>query len=207
MDFHPPQGAHTSYLRTLSRINDLRGLAGLAPKNVSFKGAAHLTSNFVSVNTLKQSFFASGCPTFAGHPLRRPDSCEASPKPAKRSFASRGRQRRRCLFADHPKRAAQRRAENPTTKSRFVKPCETTSRFAVPTTLERRSPDAGRSYSEPPAEGARMVLPDRNSSSASAQFFRALPQHRRAFLTRRSGARAQTRVCQSAAGVRCLVET
>src|SRR5690348_9611737 len=71
MDFHPPQGAHTSYLRTLSKIVDLLGLGGLASQDISFKGAAHLTSNFVSVNTLKRSFFASRCPTFTGHRLRR----------------------------------------------------------------------------------------------------------------------------------------
>ena len=71
MDFHPPQGAHTSYLRTLSKIVGLLGLGGLASQDISFKGAAHLTSNFVSVNTLKRSFFASRCSTFAGHRLRR----------------------------------------------------------------------------------------------------------------------------------------
>jgi hypothetical protein len=31
MDLHPPQGAHTSYLRTLSKIIDLRGFLRPAP--------------------------------------------------------------------------------------------------------------------------------------------------------------------------------
>jgi len=60
MDFHPPQGAHTSYLRTLSKIIDLRGFVCLASQDISFKGAAHLTSNFASVNTLKRSFSLLG---------------------------------------------------------------------------------------------------------------------------------------------------
>jgi hypothetical protein len=57
MDFHPPQGAHTSYLRTLSKIKGLRGLLHLAPKDISSEGAAYYTSNFLTVNTSKKLFF------------------------------------------------------------------------------------------------------------------------------------------------------
>jgi hypothetical protein len=56
MDFHPPQGAHTSYLRTLSKIKGLRESVHPAPENISFKGAAHHTSKFASVNTRNRLF-------------------------------------------------------------------------------------------------------------------------------------------------------
>lgn len=58
MDFHPPQGAHTSYLRTLSKIMDLRGFVRLAPQDISSKGARYYTTNFLFVNTPEQTFFA-----------------------------------------------------------------------------------------------------------------------------------------------------
>ena len=56
MDFHPPQGAHTSYLRTLSKIKGLRGFLHLAPRDISSEGAAYYTSNFLTVNTPKKLF-------------------------------------------------------------------------------------------------------------------------------------------------------
>src|SRR5690242_19875671 len=57
MDFHPPQDAHTSYLRTLSKIKGLRDFSSLAPQDISSEGAAYLTSFFASVNTSMRTFF------------------------------------------------------------------------------------------------------------------------------------------------------
>jgi hypothetical protein len=51
MDFHPPQGAHTSHLRTLSKIKSLRDFLDPAPEDLSSEGAAYHTTNSRTVNT------------------------------------------------------------------------------------------------------------------------------------------------------------
>jgi len=56
MDLHPPQGAHTSHLRTLSKIMSLRVFVQPAPEDLSSKGAAYHTSNSATVNTLARTF-------------------------------------------------------------------------------------------------------------------------------------------------------
>jgi len=98
MDFHPPQGAHTSYLRTLSKIIGLRIFFDPRLRTFRPRWAVHLTSFFVSVNTPKRSFFASRHPAI-------------SPSVA--------------LFAS-PFQASRRRGAHLTSDSRSVNPCATT---------------------------------------------------------------------------------
>ena len=57
MDFtDPPQGAHTSHLRTLSKIKGLREFLVPAPEDVSSEGAAYYTTNSRTVNTFVTFF-------------------------------------------------------------------------------------------------------------------------------------------------------
>jgi hypothetical protein len=72
MDIHPPQGAHTSYLRTLSKIRGLREVLLLASPDISSEGADYHTSNFVFVNTFEAIFFRfAPIGLSAGRRLRR----------------------------------------------------------------------------------------------------------------------------------------
>jgi hypothetical protein len=50
MDLHPSQGAHTSHLRTLSKIGFRLGFTSKATKGVSPEGAAYYTSRSDFVN-------------------------------------------------------------------------------------------------------------------------------------------------------------
>jgi hypothetical protein len=56
MDLHPPQGAHTSHLRTLSKIKGLRVFVQPTPEDLSSKGAAYYTTNSRTVNTFDAKF-------------------------------------------------------------------------------------------------------------------------------------------------------
>jgi len=57
MDFtDPPQGAHTSHLRTLSKIKGLRVFVEPAPEDISSEGAAYYTTISRTVNTFSSSF-------------------------------------------------------------------------------------------------------------------------------------------------------
>ena len=57
MDFtDPPQGAHTSHLRTLSKIKGLREVLVPAPEDISSEGAAYYTTISRTVNTFSSSF-------------------------------------------------------------------------------------------------------------------------------------------------------
>src|SRR6185312_5319867 len=57
MDFHPPQGAHTSHLRTLSKIVYSLPDSHQAPRDFSSEGAAHYTSRSKAVNSSRKKFF------------------------------------------------------------------------------------------------------------------------------------------------------
>ena len=57
MDFHPPQGAHTSHLRTLSKIKSLRASIDPAPLDLSSEGAAYYTTISQTVNTFVATFW------------------------------------------------------------------------------------------------------------------------------------------------------
>jgi len=58
MDFtDPPQGAHTSHLRTLSKIKGLRVFLNPAPEDISSEGAAYYTTISRTVNTFSTTFF------------------------------------------------------------------------------------------------------------------------------------------------------
>src|SRR5215475_13547668 len=58
MDFHPPQGAHSSHLRTLSKIKSLRVSVDPAPEDLSSEGAAYYTTNSQTVNTFVTIFWS-----------------------------------------------------------------------------------------------------------------------------------------------------
>lgn len=212
MDFHPPQGAHTSYLRTLSMIVDLRGLSRSASQDISFKGAAHLTSNFVSVNTLKQFFLLRLDPlaliaAFAVR-FRRTTrskrganctSCCRSVKPCEANFPLRpNRIPAGMSLCQSAESAAQRRAAHPTAYFRSVKPRATTFCRAAPTSPKSRPfalpPDraAQRRGANSTSDLRSVKPPDGNLPAGSYG-------HR---VRRSSSARARTRACRSAADAR-----
>jgi len=53
----PPQGAHTSHLRTLSKIILARAFRLRVSSNISSERADYYTTNFLSVNTFFRKFF------------------------------------------------------------------------------------------------------------------------------------------------------
>jgi hypothetical protein len=64
MDFSPPQGAHTRYLRTLSKIVCSAPRCRVRCPDVSSERAAYLTSLFHSVNTSPLIFSSDPALTF-----------------------------------------------------------------------------------------------------------------------------------------------
>ena len=70
LDFHPPQGVHTSYLRTLSKILPAAKPEGTAPLDISSEGAGYYTSKFVFVNSRSASFLRRSGPLAPASPPR-----------------------------------------------------------------------------------------------------------------------------------------
>lgn len=93
MDIHPPQGAHTSYLRTLSKIKGLRELLVSRPRTFR-RREPRTIQPFSFPSTPRSEFFS-----FRD---ARPESCIEPRHP--------------------PRRTCCRRAANPTTKLGFVNP-------------------------------------------------------------------------------------
>ena len=71
----PPQGAHTSHLRTLSKIECCGAFPPPRSSNISSERAAYYTTNFVSVNTFLKNLFEKFCrDSFLRSCQRRPRS-------------------------------------------------------------------------------------------------------------------------------------
>lgn len=185
MDFHPPQGAHTSYLRTLSKISKACGTF-FVPRPRTFRPREpHILHRNSYPSTPREELFSSR-PTggFSGRLLRRLTraGCSSKGRASYIHLPFRQHPARKIFLPRDSRETPSLHGHGPATKGR-----ESYNQSAIRQPLRATTPRSRRpqltARSGPPGEGRRILQPRPVPSSPGQPPWTRTPSGMRGFPT------------------------